>query len=823
MGTGSPEMTEITYKVSGMTCAACVARVERALRKQAGVSNATVNLATEKATVTFDPEVTPVGELLRAVDDAGYTPVGADVEIAVRDMSDTSGAARIEHALGQIPGIVTVSANLAASGIHVHYLPESVSLPRINATIRTLGFEPVETTGEPEDREGQARAAELASLRGDLRLALALSIPLMIIVMAPMVSSTIYAMMEGIMPSGAWHWLQFALATPVQFIAGRRFYRQGWAEIRHASPGMNSLVMLGSTAAWGYSVLALLAPRLFPQGTANLYFEAAAMIVTLILVGRYLETRAKTRASDAIRQLMRLQSKTARVSREGIETEVPIEQLAPGDEVVVRPGEIVPTDGIVISGRSFVDEAMISGEPTPVEKVTDGEVVGGTINKTGTFVFRATRIGADTVLARIVRMVEQAQNSKPPIQNQADKIAGVFVPIVIVVSLGTFAAWLVWGPDPALNFAFVTAVSVMVVACPCAMGLATPTAIMVGTGRAAQLGILVRKGAALESLAKVEVIALDKTGTLTKGQPELTDLYVKGMNETELLALVAAAEDKSEHPLGQAIVAAARSRGLNLPAVDSFNALPGLGLEAEISGHLVQVGADRYMDRLGHDVTHLSGRAASWANAGKTPMFVAVDGRVVALIAISDPIKDGSHAAVSTLRSRGIHVVMLTGDNQRTARAVADAAGIDSVRAEVLPEQKAEVIRDLQSEGRNVAFVGDGINDAPALAQADVGIAIGTGTDIAIEAGDVVLISGDLRGIVNAVTLATRTLRTIRMNFFWAYGYNAVLIPLAAGAFYPLAHALVNPMFAAAAMSVSSVLVVTNSLRLRRVGPTLNA
>ena len=815
-------MAEVTYKVSGMTCAACVARVERALRKQTGVSNATVNLATEKTTVTYNPEITPIGDLLRAVDDAGYTPVIADTEIAVGDLSDSGGAARIEHTLGRIPGIVTVSANLAAGGIHVSYLPESVGLQRIYAALHALGFEPVETTGEPEDREGLAHAAELASLRGDLRLALALSVPLMIIVMAPMLSSTIYALMEGIMPIGAWHWLQLILATPVQFIAGRRFYRQGWAEIRHASPGMNSLVMLGSSAAWSYSLVALVAPRLFPQGTANLYFEAAAMIVTLILVGRYLETRAKARTSEAIRQLMRLQSKTARVRREGIESEVPIEQLVPGDEVVVRPGESVPTDGIVISGRSFVDEAMISGEPIPVEKMTDSEVVGGTFNKTGAFVFRATRIGADTVLARIVRMVEQAQNSKPPIQNQADKIAGVFVPIVIIISLATFAVWIAWGPEPALNFAFVNAVSVMVVACPCAMGLATPTAIMVGTGRAAQLGILVRKGAALESLAKVEVIALDKTGTLTKGQPEVTDLYVEGMNESELLALVAAAEDKSEHPLGQAVVAAARSRGLVLPAVDSFNALPGLGLEAEISGHIVQAGADRYMGRLGHDVAHFSGRAASWADAGKTPMFVAVDGRVAALIAISDPIKDGSHTAVSTLRARGLHVVMLTGDNERTARAVAGAAGIESVRAEVLPEQKAEVIRDLQSKGRNVAFVGDGINDAPALAQADVGIAIGTGTDIAIEAGDVVLISGDLRGIVNAVTLATRTLRTIRMNFFWAYGYNAALIPLAAGAFYPLAHVLVNPMFAAAAMSVSSVLVVTNSLRLRHVRPTLS-
>lgn len=814
-------MAEITYKVSGMTCAACVARVERALRKQAGVDNATVNLATEKATVTYDPEVTPVGKLLRAVDDAGYSPVSANAEIAVGDMSDSGGAVRIEQTLAQIPGIVTVSANLATGDVRVSYLPESVSLPRIYAALRDLGFEPIETTGEPDVREGLERAAELASLRRDLSLALALSIPLLTIVMVPMLSTGTGRLLEQLMPMIAWHWLQLALATPVQFIAGRRFYRQGWAEMRHLNPGMNSLVMLGSSAAYGYSLLALIAPRLFPEGTAHLYFEAASMIVTLILVGRFLETKAKARTSEAIRQLMRLQSKTARVVRDDAEVEVPIEHLIPGDEIRVRPGESIPTDGIVLSGHSFVDEAMLSGEPTPVEKAIGAEVVGGTINKTGAFTFRATRVGADTVLAHIIRMVEQAQGSKPPIQNRADQIAGVFVPIVIFISMVTFVVWLAFGPDPALNFAFVNAVSVMVVACPCAMGLATPTAIMVGTGRAAQLGILFRKGAALESLARADIVALDKTGTLTNGQPELTDLSVSGMEEDEVLSLAAAAESKSEHPIAQAIVAAAKRRGVLRQEADAFNALPGLGLEARVAGHRVDVGADRYMQNLGYDFAEFSPLAVSWAAAGKSPLYVAINGRVVAALAIADPLKDGSRAAVSALHALGRRVVMLTGDNEHTARAIASEAGIDTVRAEVLPDQKAEAIRELQQTGHVVAFVGDGINDAPALAQADVGIAIGTGTDIAIEAGDVVLISGDLRGIVNATALSRRTLQTIKMNFFWAYAYNAALIPIAAGVLYPLTHALLNPMFAAAAMSISSVFVVTNSLRLRHVRPTL--
>ena len=520
---------------------------------------------------------------------------------------------------------------------------------------------------------------------------------------------------------------------------------------------------------------------------------------------------------------MRLQVKTARVLREGESREVPIEDVIPGDLVQVRPGERIPVDGAVTEGTSFVDESMISGEPVPVEKGLESEVVGGTVNGTGAFLMRATRVGADTVLAQIIRMVQDAQAGKPPIQRLADRIAGVFVPVVIGIAMLTFILWLVFGPSPSLNYAFVAAVSVLVIACPCAMGLATPTAIMVGTGRGAEMGVLFRRGAALETLAKVNVVALDKTGTLTKGRPELTDLTTFGYRDEEVLAWVAAAEEQSEHPLAQAVVEAARQRGLEWTRPDSFQAEPGYGLQAEIEGRRIQVGADRYMRKLGIDLTSAGDLGRKLAEAAKTPLYAAVDGELAAVLAVADSLKEGSVEAVRALQRSGIEVAMVTGDNTHTAQAVARQTGIDRVLAEVLPGQKAEEVKRLQTEGNRVAFVGDGINDAPALAQADVGLAIGSGTDIAIEAGDVVLMSGDLRSVVNAVALAKRTYRTIFGNFFWAYGYNVALIPLAAGLLYPWLGVLLSPMLAAAAMSVSSIFVVTNSLRLRRFEPLLSA
>ncbi len=805
---------EIRFGVQGMTCASCVTRVERTLQKQPGVEKAVVNLATEQATVVYDAEGVDMTQLIDAVNDAGYEPVRAKLELQVKDMTCASCVGRVERAVRELPGVLSVSVNLATEKAHIEYLPDGVSPRAITDAINDAGYRTQDAAAPVED-EQTARDKELNALRKNLFFAAALTLPLVVVAMAPMLAPGLKQAMHGLLPAAAWPWVEWLLATPVVFIAGRRFYRQGWAELRHMNPGMSTLVMMGVSAAYFYSVAAIVMPDIFPAGTANVYFEAAAVIVTLILLGKYFEAKAKGRTSAAIKKLMQLQSKTARVRRDGGYMEIPIEQVVPGDLVVVRPGERIPVDGTVTDGASFVDESMISGEPVPVEKGSGAQVVGGTVNKTGAFTFRAEHVGGDTVLAQIIRMVEQAQATKPPIQQLADRIAGIFVPVVIALALLTFAIWLSVGPSPALNYAFVAAVSVLVIACPCAMGLATPTAIMVGTGKGAEMGTLFRQGTALELLARVDTVVLDKTGTLTKGRPELTDLHSIDLAENELLSLVAAVEDQSEHPIARAIVAAARQRGVEWEQAAGFRAEPGYGLEAEAAGRKVQIGADRYMEKLGHDLGAVRDVAEQLADDAKTPIYAAVDGRLAAVLAVADPVKDGSAAAIEALHAAGMDVAMLTGDNQRTARAIAGQTGIDRVLAEVLPDQKAAEVKRLQQSGRSVAFVGDGINDAPALAQADIGIAIGTGTDIAIEAGDVILMSGDLRGIVNAIALAKKTLRTIRLNFFWAYAYNIALIPVAAGALYPLTQLLLNPMLAAFAMSISSLFVVSNSLRLR--------
>ena len=810
--------SEISFRIDGMTCAACVGRVERVLKRQPGVREATVNLATERARVELTDDGADLPALLAAVDDAGYAAGRARIELQVGDMTCAACVSRVERVLRKEPGVLDASVNLATERAAVDYLPETVSPGRLQAVIRDAGYSaaPVEAGG---DRERDARARELSGLQRDLRVALLFTLPVVVLAMGPMLWSGLGELLRGIAPAGAWHVAEWLLATPVQFWAARRFYRAGWGELKHASPGMNTLVMLGSSAAYGYSVLAVLVPGLFPEGTANLYFEAAAVIVTLILLGKTLEARAKGRTSEAIRKLMTLQAKSARVRRDGKELELPIDDVVPGDVIVVRPGERLPVDGIVLDGASYVDEAMISGEPVPVEKRAGSEVTGGTVNGTGAFTFTASRVGADTVLAQIIRLVENAQAAKPPIQALADRIAGVFVPVVLVLAALTFAAWLTFGPAPTLSFAFVAAVSVLVIACPCAMGLATPTAIMVGTGKAAELGTLFREGTALEGLARVDTVMLDKTGTLTLGRPVLTDLVLINGDEREVLRLAAAAETRSEHPIAAAVVAGAHERGLTLPEPTTFRAEPGFGLEAEVEGRLVQVGADRYMARLGIDLSAHATLVDAMADDAKTPLFVAIDGRLASIMSVSDPLKEGSIEAVAALHRLGLEVAMVTGDHARTARAVARRAGIDVVEAEVLPADKADAVARLQQAGRRVAFVGDGINDAPALACADVGVAIGTGTDIAIEAGDVILMRGDLRGLVDAVALARRTLATIRGNFFWAYAYNVALIPVAAGVLYPWLELLLNPMLAAAAMSISSLFVVSNSLRLRNFTP----
>ena len=744
------------------------------------------------------------------------------VRFGVQGMTCASCVGRVERALNKQPGVESATVNLATEQAVVTFDPAAGDVAAMMAAVNEAGYEAVRLDDEATD-DRDARAREQIELKRLVVFSVVCTLPLMTIAMAPMAWPALGDAMTSMLPASAWHWLEFLLATPVQFYAGRRFYRQAWGEVRHLSPGMSTLVAMGSSAAFFYSVAAILAPGLFPAGTANLYFEASATIITLILAGKYLEARAKGRTSAAIRKLIELQPKSARVVRDGELLEIPIADVVPDDRVSVRPGERIPVDGVVIEGNSYVDASMVTGEPIPVEVSTDTEVIGGTINKTGAFTFRATRVGADTVLAQIINMVEEAQAGKPPIQQLADRIAGVFVPVVILVAVITFVIWLWVGPSPTLNYAFVAAVSVLVIACPCAMGLATPTAIMVGTGKGAEMGTLFRQGTALETMARVDTVVLDKTGTLTKGQPELTDLRVTDGNKDTVLALIAAAENSSEHPVARAIVMAARNRGLDLPPIESFNAVPGFGVEATVDARKVEIGADRFMRRLGYEYESFTEAAGQLADDGKTPMYAAIDGRVVAVLAVADPLKDGSRSAIAALHELGLRVAVVTGDNKRTANAIAREVGIDAVMAEVLPEQKAEEVKRLQSDGKRVAFVGDGINDAPALAQADVGVAIGTGTDIAIETGDVILMSGDLRGIVDAIALSRRTLRTIRNNFIWAYAYNVALIPVAAGVLFPFVKVLLSPMLAAAAMSISSVFVVTNSLRLRQFQPDLAA
>ena len=815
-------MRELSFGVDGMSCASCVGRVERALREVPGVMSSAVNLATGRATVGFDPVAANVDVLVAAVESAGYELHLARTQLRISGMTCASCVGRVERVVRAVPGVFEVAVNLATSSAAVSYVGDDSVIDAAIVAANGAGYQAGRIDAAGDAAAAEERSGELAQLRRDLGFAAALTIPLFLLAaVGDLHLEAVQAAMGRLLPARGWWMVQLLLAAPVLFWAGRRFLRSGWKELVHRAPGMNSLVMLGASAAFGYSTLALVGPGLFPPGTANVYFEASGVIVTLILLGRYLEAIAKGRTSEAIKKLMRLQSSSARVVRDGEVVEVAIEHVLVGDIIVVRPGDRIALDGHVVDGQTFIDESMISGEPIPVEKRAGDAVVGGTLNQTGSIRFEAARVGKDTTLARIIRIVEEAQGSKPPIQRIADQVAMVFVPVVMAAALATFVAWLLLGPAPALNYAFVTAISVLLIACPCAMGLATPTAIMVGTGKGAELGVLFRRGAALETLAHVDTVVLDKTGTLTLGRPTLTDFIVADATDDvdALLAMVAAAEAGSEHPIAQAVVAGARERGLRLPALDAFNAEPGYGIKARIDGHLLQIGADRYMDRLGVAIEPLRKPALELAAQARTPLYAALDGRVAALIAVADPIKQGTRAAVAAMREHGLRVAMLTGDNRRTAEAVGREAGIEQIIAEVLPEQKAAEVERLQRAGAKVLFVGDGINDAPALARADAGVAMGSGSDIAVEAGDVILVSGDLRGIVDAVALARRTLRTIRGNFFWAYAYNVLLIPLAAGALYPLFGVLLSPMLAAGAMSLSSVFVVSNSLRLKRFRP----
>ncbi|HEY6558725.1 MAG TPA: copper-translocating P-type ATPase [Polyangiaceae bacterium] len=635
-------------------------------------------------------------------------------------------------------------------------------------------------------------------------------------------SPAVHHFLHGRIGTANLGYILFALASLVQFGPGRRFYAKGIPALLRGAPDMNSLVAIGTSAAYGYSVIATFLPSWMPKGTVGVYFEASSLIVTLILLGRYLEARSRGRTSEAIQRLIGLQPRTARLLRDGRELEVPIEAVRTGEIVVVRPGEKLPVDGVIVEGASYVNEAMITGEPAPVHKKTGSTVVGGTLNTNGSFTFRATRVGTDTMLAQIIALVETAQASKLPIQATLDRVTAWFVPAVMVLAALTFLIWLLFGPEPAVTFGLVNAVAVLIIACPCAMGLATPTSIIVGTGRAAELGVLFRNSEALQKLRNVSVVAFDKTGTLTQGQPALTDLVVKSrFSEAEVLTLMAAVEARSEHPLARAIVNAAQSRELQVPAVVDFSAKPGFGVSGTVDGRVVHVGAARFMTELGVDASGFSELASALAVDAKSPLYVAIDRQLAALVAVADPIKASTREALDALRGLGVRLTMITGDNRKTAEAVARQLGISDVVADVLPDAKLATLKALRSGSAQIAFVGDGINDAPALAEADVGIALGTGTDVAIESADVVLVSGDLRGVPNAIALSQQTLRNIHQNLFWAFAYNALLIPVAAGALYPLTGWLLSPMLAGAAMALSSVFVVGNALRLKRARPAV--
>ena len=805
----------ISLPIEGMACASCVGRVERALSQVEGVQSVSVNLATERADIQANGSVDR-GALVRAVEAAGYrVPSPTSLELAVEGMSCTSCVGRVERALNAVPGVTGATVNLATERASVR---GAADVQALIAAIAGAGYaaRPVETSAAGDEEAAARKDAERRALKRDFILATLLALPVFLLEMGSHVIPGVHGLIDRTIGMQASWYLQFVLTTLVLAVPGMRFYRAGLPALARLAPDMNSLVAVGTLAAYGYSLVATFAPGLLPAGTVNVYYEAAAVIIALILLGRFLEARAKGRTSAAIKRLVGLQAKTARVHRDGAVVEVSIDDVVTGDIIAVRPGERIPVDGEVVEGESYVDESMITGEPIPVAKSQGAALVGGTVNQQGALAFRATAVGGATMLAQIIRMVEQAQGSKLPIQALVDKVTMWFVPAVFAVAALTFAAWLWFGPSPALTFALVNAVAVLIIACPCAMGLATPTAIMVGTGRGAELGILFRKGEALQLLKDAKVVAVDKTGTLTEGRPALTDLQVTdGFDRTTVLGLVAAVEDQSEHPIARAIVDAARTEGITLPAIADFSSITGLGVKAVAGGELVQIGADRYMRELGLDVAAFATTAQRLGQDGKSPLYAAIGGQLAAIIAVADPIKETTPAAIAALHALGLKVAMLTGDNRMTAQAIARQLGIDDVVAEVLPEGKVEAIARLKAEHGHVAFIGDGINDAPALAAADVGLAVGTGTDIAIEAADVVLMSGHLNGVATAIALSRATIGNIRQNLFWAFAYNVALIPVAAGALYPGWGILLSPVFAAGAMAMSSIFVLGNALRLR--------
>jgi len=820
---------KIDIPVTGMTCAACTAAIERALPKIEGIKGAVVNFPAERAAVEFADPKNPVQlqTIIDSIKDEGYGVSTIKVEFAVKGMTCAACVGAVERALKELYGVLTVTVNLAAEKASVEYIPTIVGFEDFRRIIKEAGYSAEQITEEFVDREREQREREFQALKRQFIVSAMLAAPIIIgsMLTIPVLSN--------------WY-LLFLLATPVQFWSGMRFHKAALSALRHRTTNMNTLISVGTTSAYVYSLAATFMPQLFFKGgvTPHIYFDTSATIITLILLGKLLEARAKGKTSEAIRKLMGLQAKTASVLRDSAEKEVPIEEVMVGDIVIVRPGGRIPVDGEVIAGYSTVDESMLTGESLPVEKSSGDKIFGGTVNKAGSFKLRALRIGKETALAQIIRLVEEAQGSKAPIQRLADKVASIFVPTVIGISVVTFFVWFIFGTKPSFTLALMNFIAVLIIACPCALGLATPTAIMVGTGKGAEKGILIRDAEALELSHKIEAVILDKTGTITKGEPEVVDITgVNGTSPDAILQIAASAEKLSEHPLGQAIVRKAIDKNIKIYEPAEFVAIPGGGIKAKIRSQELRVksqeppelrtpnselyldvfiGNEGMMQKEGINISPAKMLSDKISSKAKTPVFMAVDNEIKAVFSIADTIKEGSAEAIEALKSMGIEVVMLTGDHQNTAHAIAREVGIERFFAEVLPDQKVEAVRRIKSEGKITAMVGDGINDAPALAEADVGIAIGTGTDIAIEASDITLIKGNLKSVVDAIRLSKLTIRTIKQNLFWAFFYNVVGIPVAAGLLYPFGGPLLNPMIASAAMAFSSVSVVSNSLRLRK-------
>jgi P-type Cu+ transporter len=819
--TANDRKKKIQVPITGMTCATCAVTIEKGLADTPGISESKVNIANEKASIEYDPAITDLEKIKNTVTDLGYGIATKKSTFPVIGMSCASCVARVESALSEVPGVISATVNLASEKATVEYL-DSTQVTDLKNAVREAGYD----LGPESEKLDDVNAL---ALRETHKLKMLL-----------VFSATIAGIVMGLSLAPAFpgsNYLQWVLATPVQFWAGWRFYRGMWGALKHRTADMNTLIAVGTSAAYLYSVIAILFPGLFSASglMPHLYFDTSAVIVALILLGRFLEARARGQTSAAIKKLIGLQPKTARIIKNNEEIEIPVEEVQIGDLLIVRPGERIPVDGMVRQGYSSVDESMITGESLPVEKSIGQTVIGATINKTGSFQFEANKVGKDTMIAQIIKLVEEAQGSKAPIQRLADIIASYFVPVVIGIAVLTFLIWYFFGPDPTLTFALLNFISVLIIACPCALGLATPTAIMVGTGKGAEHGILIRNAVTLEKAHRINTVLMDKTGTLTLGEPIVTDvLTTPDFSSEEVLRLAASAEYGSEHPLGEAITRAAKERGITLVSTQDFEALPGHGIEVQIDGKKVILGNLKLMDQLSISLNGMGNQTESLWAKGKTAIFIAVEKSVIGIIAIADTMKPNAKESISALHHMGIEVGMITGDNLRTAESIASEVGIDRVMAEVLPENKAAEIKKLQHEGKIVAMVGDGINDAPALAQADVGIAIGTGTDVAIETADITLIRGDLGGIVTAISLSKSTINTIKQNLFWAFAYNVILIPIAAGILYLVFrnsgvpsglrfilgdHGFLNPMLAAAAMAASSVTVVSNSLRLRRFKP----